>query len=167
MLKSGKLSYYPTDNRVMMKRVQCVVMFFFLLILNSAVQAEEYKNVEVQKLITSTTASNGQPLTYLKTAQPEVTALVVRVPPGGSTGWHKHPVPVYAYMLEGALNVEMKDGRTYIFKKGDAILEVMNTLHNGYNSGSDTATLVVFYTGAVGVPNVVKESRVISISALP
>ncbi len=150
-----------------MKSIQGVVVLLFLLIINSVVHAEEYKNVEVQKLLTSTTASNGQPLTYLKTAQPEVTALIVRVPSGGSTGWHKHPVPVYAYMLEGTLNVELKEGRTFIFKKGEAILEVMNTLHNGYNSGNETASLVVFYTGAVGVPNVVKESIVTSVPAMP
>jgi quercetin dioxygenase-like cupin family protein len=140
-----------------MKRVQGIFVMFLLLILNGVLNAEEYRNVEVKKLITSTTSSNGQPLTYLQTAQPEVTVLVVRVPPDGSTGWHKHPVPVYAYMLEGTLNVEIKGGRTYVFKKGEAILEVMNTLHNGYNSGKDPATLVVFYTGAVGVSNVVKE----------
>ena len=140
-----------------MKKVHSIFAFFLLLILNTPLWAQDYKNVEVRKLLTSSVTSNGTPLKYLQTALPEVTVLVVRVPPGGSTGWHQHPVPVYAYMLEGRLNVEIKDGPTCIFKKGDAILEVMNTLHNGYNSGNETATLVVFYTGAVGVPNVVKE----------
>lgn len=134
-----------------------IITVLMVLLLNSAVQAEEYRNVEVKKLLTATTASNGQPLAYLQTNQPEVTALVVHFPPGGSTGWHKHPVPVYAYVLEGSLNVELKDGRIFVFKKGDAILEVVNTLHNGYNASSEPATLVVFYTGAVGVPNVIRE----------
>lgn len=132
-------------------------MVLLLLIVGRVARAEEYKNVEVQKLLTSSTASNGQPLTYLQTDHPEVTVLLVRIPPGGSTGWHQHRVPVYAYMLEGRLNVALKDGKTYVFNKGDAILEVMNTLHNGYNSGTEPAALVVFYTGAVGLPNVVKE----------
>jgi quercetin dioxygenase-like cupin family protein len=143
-----------------MKTIQSVIALFLILVLNSAAHAEEYRNVEVQKLITSSTSSNGDPLTYLRTDQPEVTALVVHFPPGGSTGWHKHPVPVYAYVLEGELTVELKDGRAFVFKKGDAILEVMNTLHNGYNYGSDPVSLVVFYTGAVGVPNVVREKSV-------
>jgi quercetin dioxygenase-like cupin family protein len=149
-----------------MQRVLGIVVFFMLMILSSVVWAEEYQNVEVHKLVTSTTASNGQPLTYLQSGQPEVTALVVHVPPGGSTGWHQHPVPVYAYMLEGVLNVKVKDGTTYSFKKGDAILELMNTLHNGYNPGREPASLVVFYIGAVGVPNVVKE-KVEAVSAQP
>ncbi len=143
-----------------MNIAQRIIAVLLFLCLSSTVNAEEYRNVEVTKLITSTTSSNGQPLTYLRTDHPEVTALVVRIAPGNSTGWHKHPVPVYAYMLEGMLTVELKDGNKYVFKKGDAILEVMNTLHNGYNSGSEPATLVVFYTGAVGTPNVIKEESV-------
>ncbi len=149
-----------------MKHVYGIFVAFLLLILPTPLLAQDYKNVEVRKVLVSSVTSNGTPLKYLQTAQPEVTVLVVHVPPGGSTGWHQHPVPVYAYMLEGTLNVEIKGGQTYIFKKGDAILEVMNTLHNGYNSGSETATLVVFYTGAVGVPNVVKE-KVEAIPARP
>jgi len=128
-----------------------------LLLHGNPLQAEEYRNVEVKKIVTSTKASNGQRLSYLRSKHPEVTVLVVTVPPGGSTGWHKHPVPVYAYMLDGELSVEMKNGSKYKFKKGDAILEVVNTFHNGYNSGRVPASLVVFYTGAVGIPNVVKE----------
>ena len=149
-----------------MKHVHGIFVAFLLLILPTPVYSQDYKNVEVSKVLVSSVTSNGTPLRYLQTAQPEVTVLVVRVPPGGSTGWHQHPVPVYAYMLNGTLNVEIKGGQTSVFKKGDAILEVMNTLHNGYNSGSETATLVVFYTGAVGVPNVVKE-KVEAIPARP
>jgi quercetin dioxygenase-like cupin family protein len=127
------------------------------LALAGAATADEYRNVEVKKLVTSSTASNGQPLAYLQTDKPEVSALIVTIPPGGETGWHQHPVPVYAYVLEGELTVQMKDGAKYSFKQGEAVLEVMNTLHNGFNAGGKKVALVVFYTGAVGVPNVVKE----------
>jgi quercetin dioxygenase-like cupin family protein len=149
---------------VIMYRILCLLLV--LLLHGKVLLGEEYRNVEVKKVVTSTRASNGQRLSYLRSKHPEVTVLVVTVPPGGSTGWHKHPVPVYAYMLDGALTVELKNGSKYEFKKGDAILEVVNTLHNGYNQGSDPASLVVFYTGAVGVPNVVKE-KTAAVPALP
>jgi len=146
------------DDFVNMKKG--IIVLIIALLLAPSVYAEEYKNVEVTKLITSTTSANGQPLSYLDTNNAEVTALLVRFAPGNATGWHKHPVPVYAYVLEGILNVELKDGKQYLFRKGEAILEVMNTLHNGYNSGNVPTTLVVFYTGAVGTPNVIKEAPV-------
>ena len=142
-----------------MKNLCLLFLCFFLVAPPAfAAKANEYRNVKVKKLITSSTSSDGEPLIYLNTAQPEVTALIVTIPVGGSTGWHQHPVPVYAYVMEGALTVELKDGRTFLFKKGDAIFEVINTLHNGYNAGHVPVTLVVFYTGAVGVPNVIKEN---------
>jgi len=145
-----------------MRMIQGAIALFLLFIMNSAVQAEEYRNVEVKKLMTSSTSSNGDSLLYLCTDKPEVTALLVHFPPGGSTGWHKHPVPVYAYVLEGELTVELKSGRVFVFKQGEAIFEVTNTLHNGYNSGSGEASLVVFYTGAAGVPNVIREDPAVA-----
>ena len=80
-----------------MKHVHGIFVAFLLLILPTPVYSQDYKNVEVSKVLVSSVTSNGTPLRYLQTAQPEVTVLVVRVPPGGSTGWHQHPVPVYAY----------------------------------------------------------------------
>jgi len=138
-----------------------------LLVHLNVVQAEEYRNVEVQKLLVSSTAINGDKLQYLRTDHPEVTALIVHIPPGGSTGWHKHPVPVYAYILEGKLTLKLKDGRTFSLNKGAAIFEVMNIMHNGYNFGKEPVSLVVFYTGAVDVPKVVMEQPDLVFPALP
>jgi len=70
-------------------------------------------------------------------------------------------------MLEGVLAVEMENGKTFEFRKGDAIVEVVNTGHNGYNPGKEKARLVVFYTGAAGVPNVVKEAPAVAPAAMP
>jgi quercetin dioxygenase-like cupin family protein len=142
-----------------MKRIAVAVAFLALSsVSSSSVRAEGYTNVKVDKILVSGTTYTGQPLSYNNSANPEVTALVVHVPPGGSTGWHKHPVPVYAYMLDGELTINMKDKSSYLFKKGEVILEVMNTLHNGVNKGDKEATLMVFYSGTAGMPNVIKEA---------
>jgi len=146
---------------------RCFVLFFFMQLQAGMLHAEAYRNVSVRKVLTSTTVSDGSRIRYLRADDPEVTVLVVDVPPGGSTGWHSHPVPVYAYMLEGMLAVEMESGRTFEFHKGEAIVEVVNTLHNGYNSGKEKASLVVFYTRAVGVPNVVKAAAPAALQATP
>ena len=118
--------------------------------------ARDYAQAKVEKLEVTSTNYAGQPIIYPDTGKPEVTALVVHLPPGSSTGWHKHPVPVYAYMLEGELTVRTESGVEKRFVEGEPIIEVMNLLHNGTNSGGKTASLVVFYTGVEGVPNVIK-----------
>jgi quercetin dioxygenase-like cupin family protein len=141
-----------------MKRVALVITFILSLSLPYTAKADGYANVKVDKLLASSTTYTGQPLSYNNTANPEVTALVVHFPPGGSTGWHKHPVPVYAYILDGELTINMKDGSSFRFKKGEVVLEVMNTLHNGVNNGEKETTLMVFYSGTAGMPNVIKEN---------
>ena len=124
--------------------------------LGTVAHANDYQGVRTTRILTSTVAANGQKLNYLKTENPEVTAMIVEIPPGGETGWHMHAVPVYAYMLGGSLSVEMEGGKNYDFKEGDAIFEVKDTPHNGRNNGDQTARLVVFYTGEVGKPNVTR-----------
>jgi quercetin dioxygenase-like cupin family protein len=123
---------------------------------NDGLHAEEYAQASVQKLVDTSVNYAGLPLEYPVSGKPEVTALIVTIPAGGSTGWHLHPVPVYAYMLEGELLIRTETGLQKLFRKGDAIVEVMNLRHNGLNTGKTSARLVVFYTGIEGVPNVIK-----------
>jgi quercetin dioxygenase-like cupin family protein len=123
---------------------------------NGELHAEEYAQASVQKLVDTSVNYAGLPLKYPVSGKPEVTALIVTIPVGCSTGWHLHPVPVYAYMLEGELLIRTETGLQKLFRKGDAIVEVMNLKHNGLNSGQTNARLVVFYTGIEGVPNVIK-----------
>lgn len=115
----------------------------------------EYQPAVKVKLIKKTTAAaNGQQLSYPKTENPEVTVATVEIPPGGETGWHSHPFPVYAYVMSGVLAVAIGNGE-HEFKEGDAIIEVIDTPHNGRNRGSTPVKLVVFYTGSQGGQNTV------------
>jgi len=136
------------------------ITFFLTFIISvsgtTIVSGAEYEGIKATQIKKTSTASNGQMLQYLRTEKPEVTVLIVEIPAGAETGWHQHPVPVYAYMLSGTIAVEMESGEKYDFREGDTIIEVMNTPHNGRNSGTVPANLVVFYTGEQGGPNTVK-----------
>ena len=128
-----------------------------------AIHSSEYlSEVKSQKILVTTTAENGQPIHYLQTDHPEVTAMTVEIPPGAQTGWHLHREPVYAYVLAGQLEVELADGKKLQFRQGDAIVEVQNIAHNGRNIGSDPVRLAVFYTGEVGQPNVTRVQQNVS-----
>lgn len=133
---------------------------FFLivcLLLPSFLNAGEYDGgVQAKVLLKTNTTGNGMPIAYLKTDQPEITAMTVDIAPGAQTGWHKHPVPVYAYVLSGCLTVDIEGNISRQFKAGDVIIEVLNTRHNGINNGKDPVKLIVFYTGGTNVPNVIK-----------
>jgi len=112
--------------------------------------------ITVREIAKTTVTADGQPVRYLRADRPEVTALIVEIPPGGETGWHLHPVPVYAYIIKGTLDVEMGNGDVRTYHEGDAIIEMVNTPHNGKNRGSAPVKLVAFYTGEQGKPNTIK-----------
>jgi quercetin dioxygenase-like cupin family protein len=139
-----------------MRTIKALLCLFMSSLFTIAAHADDYQGVSVRNVLTSTVAANGQKLSYLKTDNPEVSAMVVEIPPHGETGWHTHAVPVYAYMLAGRLTVEMEGGKKYEFKEGAAIFEVKDTPHNGRNYSDQTARLIVFYTGETGKPNVTR-----------
>lgn len=86
--------------------------------------------------------------------------MTVNLMPGAETGWHKHPVPVYAYVVSGHLSVELEDGKQCSFDTGDAIVEVVDTWHNGRNNGKTPVSLAVFYLGVEGLSNVIRSETV-------
>jgi quercetin dioxygenase-like cupin family protein len=123
-------------------------------------EAEGYKKqVQITPLLRATTTSAGQPIVYPNTADPEVTAVLVEIPGGAETGWHKHPYPCYAYVLSGEIFVEVQGGTINQFTAGQAFAESVNTFHNGRNSGPEPVRLVMFVTGEKGEPFTVRESN--------
>jgi len=143
------------NSQPKIRRAQLVIFVVLLLAMVPVIHSTDYlSEVKSKKILVTTTTENGQPIHYLQTDKPEVTAMTVEIPPGAQTGWHLHREPVYAYVLAGQLEVELTDGRKLRFKQGGAIVEVQNIAHNGRNIGSDPVRLAVFYTGEVGQPNV-------------
>jgi len=124
-------------------------LMVFLGFSGVAVALDPTATVAVTPLLKTTTSWNGQPLTY-PPGPAEVTGLQVEIAPGGETGWHQHNMPSFAFMLEGTLEVTLKDGQVKRLQAGDALAEVVNTPHNGRNVGATPVKLVVFYTGTVG-----------------
>jgi quercetin dioxygenase-like cupin family protein len=146
----------PINHEDFMK-IRILLCLFILFFISSAVRAAEYSGgVQARVIHKTKNMSNGQPIAYLETDNPEVTVMTVEIPPGAETGWHSHPAPVYAYVLSGSLTVESQGNEKLIFQAGDAIIEVVNTRHCGTNTGSIPVKLVVFYTGAENLPNVTR-----------
>ena len=67
-----------------------------------------------------------------------------------AVAFHCHPVPTFGYVLEGSIRVRLKSGRERLFHQGEALAEVVNTLHKGVPVGGPVE-FVVFYAGASGM----------------
>lgn len=132
-----------TTAKTLLLALACTLPFYATALDSSA-------DVKVTPILKTTTSWNGAPISY-PAGQAEITGLLLEIAPGGETGWHKHPVPSFGMVLEGTLEVTLKDGKTRRVNAGEAIAEVVDTWHNGRNVGSTPLKLVVFYAGAAGV----------------
>ena len=112
--------------------------------------------VKVSTILKADSSWDGKALAY-PAGKAEVTGMLIEIAPGAETGWHQHSVPSFAAVLEGELEVRLKDGSLKRVGPGQALAEVVNTLHNGRNVGSVPVRLVVFYVGAAGSTLTVKE----------
>ena len=118
-----------------------------------AAVAGGYSNeIAIEPLLRTSMTSSGDPIVYPQTSAPQVTAVKVTIPPGASTGWHEHPFPCYAYILSGTLHVALDGKPDHVLLPGEALVEVVNTPHNGINKGTEPVVLVMFATGEVGKP---------------
>lgn len=99
-----------------------------------------------------TATDAGEPITYLSTPNPEVSSVILSLPPGGKTDWMIHPVPGYLYILEGELTVEFADGKHLVFKTGQAFMQARSKWHRGINTGSGEMRFLAVFFGEKGTP---------------
>ncbi len=97
----------------------------------------------------------GEPLVYPAPGHARLTSVIVTMMPGKSTGWHTHGAPLFAYMLEGELQVDYGEKGVRTYRKGDAFLEAMAVAHNGTNKGTVPARVMAVFMGAEGRENVI------------
>lgn len=112
--------------------------------------------VVIKPLLKTRTDNAGHPLVYPATGPAESHGLIVEIPAGQETGWHRHPVPCLAYVLEGEIRVHLRNGDVKVIQAGQAIAEFVDLDHNGVNPGPGPARLVFFVIGTADQPFTVK-----------
>lgn len=110
-----------------------------------------------ETLLAATHTWTGEPYAHYLAGQPEMRVLRISIEPGATLPWHRHTVPNAAYLLEGELRFESRDGATHVMRPGDSIAESMHIVHRGI-AGPDGATIVVFYANIEGNPVTIDEA---------
>lgn len=131
---------------------------FAALLLTAPALAEDQSQLQYQNLLTPL-ISGGTDVLGHALAYPEgpvnITAAIVTIPPGGTTGAHRHEVPLFAYILEGELTVDYGPDGTKTYRVGDSVLEAMNNVHTGTNTGTVPMKLLAVYMGGGASANTV------------
>ena len=99
-----------------------------------------------------------QPIIYPTQQPAEVTSVIRVLQPGEETGWHKHMVPLHAYVMEGTSTIEFEaDGgmHTRTFSKGEAWVGAADVWHNASNRTDQPTVVFVVFMGAEGLENTI------------
>ncbi len=97
----------------------------------------------------------GQPIRFPQSDN-QLVAVLAEVAPGGQVGRHLHPNPVFVYMLEGTLTIEMEGHGTHAFSAGESLAEVVNTWHNGRNLGDTPVRFLLILAAQEGTPTIIR-----------
>lgn len=105
----------------------------------------------------------GEQIEAYPDGQPEIIGGLIPLAPGYESGWHTHPVPVFAYIMEGEITVDYGTKGLRTYRAGDVFLEAMTWPHNARNLSDSKASVLVVYLGVVGeeysIPTLAPDNR--------
>ena len=121
---------------------------------------ETPQQVQSTELIRTSQSWDGVELPdYLK-GRPELVAVKYIFPAGKKLGWHHHPVINYGVLVEGELTIIGLDGKEKIVHEGEAVVEMVNTIHHGENRGTKPVVLYMFYLSEKDMPLAVQHPEI-------
>ena len=139
-----------------MKRLALTIVFLLTIPLESQISrahdghGADSLGVKIERLANSTRQWDGALLPNYPQGQPEIKILRIKIPAGVTLPWHYHPVINAAVILDGTLELHLQNGTKKRYESGDALIEVVDTLHSGKAIGDKNVNLIVFYAGEKG-----------------
>ncbi len=134
-------------------KVALGILFSIILLAGSAwAQAIAFQPTMV--LQTSTTAT-GQAIEF-PLFRNQITAFQVEIAPGGQSGRHMHPAPMFLYVIQGQLTYEVDGQSPRLYEAGQAFVEGVRVWHNAANRGSVPLKFVAALLGEEGVPTTIR-----------
>ena len=132
--------------------------------LNSCERAEaeepEVAKVESTELIRTSQSWDGVELPDYLQGKPELVAVKYVFPAGQKLGWHHHPVMNYGVLVQGELTIIGQDGQEKVVHEGEAVVEMVNTIHHGENRGTKPVILYMFYLAQKDMPLAVQHPEI-------
>ncbi|MBQ7251476.1 MAG: cupin domain-containing protein [Kiritimatiellae bacterium] len=116
--------------------------------------------VSTTELIRTSQSWDGADLPDYPDGRPELVAIRYEFPAGKKLGWHHHPVMNYGVLQQGELTIIGLDGKEKTVHEGEAVVEMVDTIHHGENRGDKTVILDMFYISQPGVPLAVQHPEI-------
>ena len=107
-------------------------------------------NITTTELLRTSQSWDGAALPAYPAGKPELIVKRLDFPVGAKTEWHHHPVLNYGIVQQGELTIVCQDGKEKTFREGEALVEVIGTVHRGENRGTKPVILNMFYFSSPG-----------------
>ena len=112
------------------------------------------------ELIRTSQSWDGVELPDYLQGRPELVAVKYVFPVGQKLGWHHHPVMNYGVLVQGELTIIGQDGKEKVVHEGEAVVEMVNTIHHGENRGTKPVILYMFYLSQDSLPLAVQHPEI-------
>ena len=109
-------------------------------------------SVKTTELIRTTKSWDGRELPDYLQGRPELVAMKYEIPAGQKLAWHHHPVMNHGILVQGELTIVSEDGTEKVVNEGEAVVEMVGTVHHGENRGTKPVILYMFYLSQPGMP---------------
>ena len=116
--------------------------------------------VEAEELIRTSQSWDGVELPDYFEGRPELVAVKYVFPPGMKLGWHHHVAMNYGVLVQGELTIMGQDGKTKVVHEGEAVVEMVGTIHHGENRGTKPVILYMFYLSQKDLPLAVQHPEI-------
>ena len=116
--------------------------------------------VKSEELIRTSQSWDGVELPDYLQGRPELVAVKYEFPAGQKLGWHHHPVMNYGILVQGELTIIGRDGKEKVVHEGEAVVEMVNTIHHGENRGTKPVILYMFYLSQKDLPLAVQHPEI-------
>ena len=115
-------------------------------------EAQPAKEVQSTELIRTSQSWDGVELPDYLQGKPEIVGMKYEIPAGQKLGIHYHPVMNFGILVQGDLTIISEDGLEKVVHEGEAIVEMVGTVHHGENRGTKPVVLYMFYLSQKGLP---------------
>jgi quercetin dioxygenase-like cupin family protein len=119
-----------------------IATLYLVSIAGSEVGAREPAPVVVKEVISTMKNDVGQAIT-VPSGQLQLVVSTYDIVPGGRLPQHKHPFQRYAYVIQGALNVQQVGSSSRVYHAGEFVVESVNRWHFGQAIGEIPVKLLV------------------------
>ena len=118
------------------------------------------QQVQTTELIRTSQSWDGVELPDYFQGRPELVAVKYVFPAGQKLGWHHHVAMNYGVLVQGELTIIGQDGKTKVVHEGEAVVEMVGTIHHGENRGTKPVILYMFYLSQKDLPLAVQHPEI-------